>query len=59
MDKIFLRKRFIIETIFGYIKEHFNVRTNKHRSPINFPASLLAALIAFQIKPSKPTISYP
>lgn len=59
LDKIFLRKRFIIETIFGYIKEHFNVRPNKHRSPINFFASLFAALIAFQIKPNKPRISYP
>jgi hypothetical protein len=35
LDKILLRKRFIIETIFGYIKEQFNVRPNKHRSPIN------------------------
>jgi hypothetical protein len=59
LDKMFLRKRFIIETIFGYIKEHFNVRPNKHRSPTNFFASLFAALIAFQIKPSKPSISYP
>ena len=59
LDKIYLRKRFIIETIFGYIKEHFNVRPNKHRSPTNFFASLFAALIAFQIKPDKPTISYP
>ena len=58
LDKIFLRKRFIIETIFGYIKEHFNVRPNKHRSPTNFFVSLFAALIAFQIKPSKPKISY-
>ena len=59
LDKIFLRKRFIIETIFGYIKEHFNLRPNKHRSPTNFFASLLAALVAFQIKPTKPIVSYP
>lgn len=59
LDKIFLKKRFIIETIFGYIKEHFNLRPNKHRSPINFFASLLASLIAFQIKPTKPKITYP
>jgi hypothetical protein len=58
-DKTFLRKRFIIETIIGYIKEHFNVKPNKHRSPTNFFASLFAALIAFQIKPHKPSISYP
>ena len=58
LDKIFLRKRFIIETIFGYIKEHFNLRPNKHRSPTNFFVSLLAALIAYQINPNKPNISY-
>ena len=40
LDKLYLRKRFIIETIFGYIKEHFNVRPNKHRSPLNFFISL-------------------
>ena len=59
LDKLFLRKRFIIETIFGYIKEQFNIRPNKHRSPTNFFAFLFAALIAYQIKPSKPQIAYP
>jgi IS5 family transposase len=59
LDRIILRKRFIIETIFGYLKENFNIRPNKHRSPTNFFVSLFAALIAFQIKPNKPTISYP
>jgi hypothetical protein len=59
LDKILHRKRFIIETIFGYIKEHFNLRPNKHRSPVNFFASLFAALVAFQIKPLKPHIAYP
>lgn len=59
LDKLYHRKRFIIETIFGYIKEHFNVRPNKHRSPTNFFVSLFAALIAFQIKPTKPVLAYP
>ena len=59
LDKIMLKKRFIIETIFGYLKENFNLRPNKHRSPTNFFATLFAALIAFQIKPNKPKISYP
>jgi hypothetical protein len=59
LDKTFHRKRFIIETIFGYIKEHFNVRPNKHRSPTNFFVSLFSALIAFQINPAKPSLSYP
>lgn len=59
LDKIMLRKRFIIETIFGSLKEQFNIHPSKHRSPVNFFASLFAALIAYQIKPSKPQISYP
>jgi Transposase DDE domain len=59
LDKIFLRKRFIIETIFGYLKEQFNIKPSKHRSPTNFFASLFSALIAYQIKPTKPLISYP
>jgi len=39
LDKIFLRKRFIIETIFGYLKEQFNIKLSMHRSPTNFFAS--------------------
>ena len=35
LDKILLRKRFIIETIFGQIKERFNMHPSKHRSPTN------------------------
>ncbi|CEO16869.1 hypothetical protein RMONA_02310 [Rickettsia monacensis] len=52
-------KRFIIETIFGHIKENFNITPSRHRSPINFFTSLLSALIAYQLKPNKPCISYP
>ncbi|WP_242402864.1 IS982 family transposase [Rickettsia monacensis] len=59
LDKILLRKRFIIETIFGYIKENFNITPSRHRSPINFFTSLFSALIAYQLKPNKPCISYP
>ena len=59
LDKILLRKRFIIETIFGQIKEQFNLYPSRHRSPINFFVSLLSSLLAFQIKPYKPKISYP
>jgi transposase len=57
-DKILLRKRFMIETIFSSLKEEFNIRPNKHRSPINFFISLLSALIAYQIKPHKPKIKF-
>ena len=54
LDKLMLRKRFIIETVFGYIKEQFNLKPSKHRSPTNFFATLIVALIAYQLKPNKP-----
>jgi transposase len=57
LDKLLLRKRFMIETIFSILKEEFNIRPNKHRSPTNFFVSLLAALVAYQIKPNKPKIN--
>lgn len=56
LDKILLRKRALVETIFGTLKEEFNIRPNKHRSPVNFFVSILVALIAYQIKPNKPKI---
>jgi hypothetical protein len=54
-----LKKRFVIETIFGYLKERFNIHPARYRSPIKFSTSLVASLIAYQIKPSKPQIPYP
>ena len=57
LDKIFLRKRVMVETIFSTLKEEFNIRPNKHRSPVNFFISLISALIAYQIKPNKPKIN--
>ena len=57
LDKILLRKRVVIETIFSVLKEQFNIRPNKHRSPANFFVSILAALIAYQIMPNKPKIN--
>lgn len=53
IDKIKLRKRFLIETVFSTLKERFNIFPAKHRSPTNFFVTLFAALIAFQIKNSR------
>lgn len=32
-DKIMLRKRNLIETVFGYLKNTFNLEHTRHRSP--------------------------
>jgi hypothetical protein len=57
-DKIMLRKRNLIETVFGYLKNTFNLEHTRHRSPINAFVNMLSALVAYSLKKTKPTISY-
>ena len=35
MDKLLLRKRFIIETLFHKLKSHMELEHTRHRSPSN------------------------
>lgn len=59
-DKKLLRKRFCIETIFGFLKNSMNLEHTRHPYPVNFLASLIAALTAYSFtkgKPKKLTIS--
>ena len=56
IDKILLRKRFIIETIFGVLKTDFNLEHSRHRSPINAFVNILATLVAYNYKTNKPKI---
>jgi Transposase DDE domain len=55
-DKLLLRKRFIIETVFGILKEEFHLEHTRHRSPANFVVNLLGSLIAYCLRPNKPSI---
>ena len=56
IDKILLRKRFIIETIFGILKKDMNIEHSRHRSPINAFINIMAALVAYSYKNNKPKI---
>ncbi|MEO0687318.1 MAG: IS982 family transposase [Cyanobacteria bacterium J06649_11] len=56
IDKILLRKRFIIETIFGVLKTEMNLEHSRHRSPINAFVTIMAALVAYSYKTNKPKI---
>lgn len=56
IDKLLLRKRFIIETIFGAMKTDFNLEHSRHRSPINALVNILACLVAYSYKTDKPKI---
>ena len=58
MDKLLLRKRYIIETINDQLKNVSQIEHSRHRSPINFVVNLLAGLIAYTWQPKKPAINW-
>ena len=53
-DKKLLRKRFYIETIFGFLKNSMNLEHTRHRSPINFLINIIAALTAYSLTKGQP-----
>lgn len=55
MDKILLRKRFLIETVFGVLKKSMNIEHTRHRSPKNFLVNILAGLVAYCFRKNKPS----
>jgi hypothetical protein len=56
-QKLLLKKRAIIETVFGYLKEVFMIEHHRHRSPANMFIHVISTLIAYQAKTKKPSIS--
>ncbi len=56
-EKILLRKRSIIETVFSVLKGSFEIEHTRHRSIWNAFVHILSALIAYCMKPNKPAIS--
>ena len=57
MDKLLLRKRGIIETIFDQLKNISQIEHSRHRSPINFLVNLFAGLVAYSLQPKKPALN--
>jgi hypothetical protein len=56
-DKMMLRKRSIVETVFDILKNKFNLVHTRHRSPLNFMVHIAATLVAYQPRKKKPSIS--
>lgn len=56
IDKVLLRKRFIIETTFGLLKTNMALEHSRHRSPINGFVHILATLVAYSFRINKPKI---
>lgn len=56
-EKALLRKRSIIETVFDYLKNKMMLEHTRHRSPINAFVHIISTLVAYQLKPTKPSIT--
>jgi Transposase DDE domain len=55
-DRLLLRKRALIETIFDQLKNVCQIEHSRHRSPYNFLVHLLAGLVAYCHQPKKPSL---
>ena len=56
-EKFLLKKRSIIETVFGYLKEIQMIEHHRHRSPVNMFIHVISTLISYQLKSSKPSLT--
>ncbi len=55
-EKVILRRRALIETVFDQLKHLMQIEHSRHRSPTNFAVNLLAGLIAYCHQPTKPSL---
>lgn len=56
-DKLMLRKRALIETIFDQLKNVSQIEHSRHRSVMNFAVNLVAGLVAYVHQPKKPSLN--
>jgi len=62
LDKILLRKRFVIETLFDKLKSERGLEHTRHRSPTNAFVHILSCLVAYALGKTKirmTEIAYP
>ena len=57
-EKILLKKRSVIESVFDVLKNHFDLEHTRHRSIPNALVHLLSTLIAYCMKRNKPSITH-
>ena len=57
-EKILLKKRSVIESVFDILKNHFELEHTRHRSIPNACVHLLATLVAYCLRKKKPSIKF-
>ena len=55
-DKILLRKRAVVESVFDQLKNVNQIEHSRHRSPVNFLLNLIGGLAAYSLQEKKPAI---
>lgn len=55
-EKVLLRRRTLLETVFDQRKHLLQIEHSRHRSPTNFAVNLLAGLVAYCHQSAKPSI---
>src|SRR3954453_4737121 len=56
-DKLLLRKRFVIETVLDILKCEMGLEHSRHRSVLNAMVHILSCLVAYAVRPGKPSIA--
>ena len=56
-DKILLRKRAVIESVYDELKNLCQIEHTRHRSMGNFLSNLFSGLIAYSFFPKKPSLN--
>lgn len=57
-EKILLRKRNLIETVFDYLKNKMGIEHTRHRSAINAFVHILSCIISYSLKELKASIKF-
>ena len=58
IQKWWLRKRGVIESVIQELKARLHLQHTRHRSPSNFLVNILSTLVAYVLKPKKPHVSF-
>lgn len=58
LDRVYLRKRAIVETVIDQLKNISQIEHSRHRSVANFMVNLVCGLIAYTHQPKKPSLVY-
>ena len=58
IKKWWLDKRGVIESVIDQLKSVLQIQHTRHRSIQNYFANVLSALLAYNLKPKKPSVKF-